>query len=74
MVCLVRIERHFYGWHDPRRGFLISRYPPDAPVRPAVAYETPEEAVAAVKRARRLAEVLWIPPLPKGLVNHADQS
>lgn len=69
----MRADHNFYGWHDPRRGFLISRYPPDAPVRPAVAYDSAEEAVAAVKRSRRLAKVLWIPALPKGLVSHADQ-
>lgn len=73
MVCFVSPQRQFYGWYDPRRGFLISRYPPDAPVRPAVAYDTPDEAVAAVKRSRRLAEVLWIPALPKGMQGHADQ-
>ena len=72
----MRIEQahQFYGWHDPRRGFMVSRYPPDSPVRPSVAYESAEEALASVKRARRKAEILWIPALPKGLGRNADQS
>lgn len=73
-VSLARIQHQFYGWHDPRRGYLVSREPPDAPVRPAVAFETPAQALASVKRSRRLAEILWIPPLPKGLMRDADQS
>lgn len=74
LLNLARIQHQFYGWHDPRRGFLVSREPPDAPVRPSVAFETPAEAVAAVKRSRRLAEILWIPTLPKGPVRDGDQS
>lgn len=64
----------FYGWHDPRRGFLVSRYPPDSPIRPAIAFDNPEEALASVRRARRKAEILWFPPLPKGSIRDADQS
>lgn len=71
MVCFVR--RLFYGWHDPRRGFLVSRYPPDAPVRPALEFETAQEAINSVKRSRR-AEIMWLPPLSKELLGRGDQS
>jgi hypothetical protein len=68
----MRLQRQFFGWHDPKRGFVVSRYPPDAPVRPSSSFETADEAITAVKRSYR-AVILWIPPLPKGLLNHADQ-
>jgi len=67
------MPRQVYGWHDPRRGFLVSREPPDSPVRPAIAFESAEEAIASIKRSRR-AEILWIPPLPKEALRHAGQS
>jgi hypothetical protein len=61
----------FYGWLDPRRGYLVSREPPDNPVRPALAFESADEAVATIKRKRGV--ILWSPALPKGLLN-AGQS
>lgn len=56
-----------YGWHDPRKGYLVSRYPPDAPVRPALAFATPSEVIAMVERKR--ATLLWWPPLPEGALS-----
>lgn len=56
------IRQQFYGWHDPKRGYLVSRYPPDAPVRPAAIYQTVSDAMTMVERKR--AKILWWPPLP----------
>ena len=53
-------QRLLYGWHD-ERGYLISRYPPDSPVRPAVCLETLADANEMAKRQR--SEILWYPPL-----------
>lgn len=69
----MRLQRQFYGWHDPRRGYLVSREPPDSPVRPALEFETADEAIATIKKRHR-GEVLWIPALPKESPRHARQS
>lgn len=66
------IQRIFYGWFDARRGFLVSRYPPDSPVRPAIEFETAEEAQATMKKRHR-GEVMWLPALSKEALTHADQ-
>lgn len=55
-------RRLLYGWFD-RRGYLVSRYPPDSPVRPAACLETLDEVKDMLKRQR--ADIMWIPPLPK---------
>jgi hypothetical protein len=69
---VTRIYRHFYGWHDVRRGYLVSRYPPDAPVRPALAFDSAEDAISTIRKQRR-GEIIWIPALSKRSA-HADQS
>lgn len=75
----MRIQRQFYGWYDPSRGnwqnpeagrYLVSREPPDSPVRPAVAFDSAEEAIEAIKKRRR-AEIVWFPPLTKAKVRRA---
>lgn len=68
------IQRIFYGWLDARRGFLVSRYPPDSPVRPALSFESADEATATMKKRHR-GKIMWLPPLSKDdLSRHADQS
>lgn len=74
----------FYGWFDPRRvgidpgtglpagGYLVSREPPDATIRPALAFDSADEAVATIKRKRGV--IMWWPALPKGLLQNAGQS
>ena len=38
-------QRLLYGWYDPnRKAFLVSRYPADSPVRPALEFESLSEA------------------------------
>jgi hypothetical protein len=59
----VRLRQQLYGWHDPAKGYLVSQYPPDAPVRPAIVLETLSEVTAMVDR--RKAKILWWPPLPE---------
>lgn len=55
----------------PTRGYLVSKYPPDAPVRPSAEFESLEEAerFAASKRS----ELMWFPPEIKK-AKHAHQS
>jgi hypothetical protein len=62
--------RQFYGWHDPNKGFLVSREPPDAPVRPAWVFEAAADAEAYIKKTKH-AKVLWFGKMPK--VARADQ-
>lgn len=54
------VRRLLYGWQD-HRGYLVSRYPPDSPVRPAVCLETLEEVSEMIKRQR--ADIMWLPAL-----------
>jgi hypothetical protein len=58
----MRERQQLYGWLDHAKGYLVSRYPPDAPVRPALVFETIGEVTAMVER--RKAKILWWPPLP----------
>ena len=60
----MRVKREFYGWHDPIKGYLVSRLPPDAPVRPEQAYETANEVMEMIERRR--ARIYWWPPLAEG--------
>lgn len=55
-------RRLLYGWHD-ERGYLVSREPPDSPVRPAICLESLDEVNIMIKRQR--ADIMWIPPLKK---------
>jgi len=55
-------RRLLYGWHN-HRGYLVSRYPPDSPIRPAVCLETMAEVHDMLKRQR--ADIMWIPKLTK---------
>lgn len=57
------IRHQFYGWLDPVRGYLVSRYPPDAPVRPAISFETKGDVMVMVDKKR--AKIMWWPPLPE---------
>ena len=60
----MRRKRDFYGWHDSIKGFLVSRLPPDAPVRPAEVYESAGEVMVMIER--RKARIYWWPPLAEG--------
>lgn len=52
-----------YGWFDPnKQTFLVSKYPPDAPVRPSIPFETMAAANEFIRRKR--LKILWFPPLP----------
>ena len=54
----------FYGWFDSRaKTFHVSRYPPDAPVRPSIELNTKAEVLALVDRKKGL--IMWFPPLPE---------
>jgi hypothetical protein len=56
------LQRLFYGWYDQnRRVFLVSRYPADAPFRPAIPFETLGEVNRMLTYKR--ASVIWHPPL-----------
>jgi hypothetical protein len=69
----VRIRKVYYGWFDARSNqFRISRLPPDAPVRPSVAYDSRSEVVAVIERKR--AELLWIPPLTQEQESFCSES
>jgi hypothetical protein len=60
------IKRLYYGWLDPKTGsFRVSRYPPDAPVRPSAEFSTKADVMSAMQRKR--AEIYWWPPLPEEL-------
>lgn len=61
------IRPQFYGWHDPRKGYLVSRQPPDAPVRPSTAFDTASEVMAMIERKR--GKIMWWPPLPDGTLS-----
>lgn len=65
-------QLQFYGWHDARRGYLVSREPPDSTVRPALSFDSADEAAATIKRKRGV--ILWWPALPKGTLSNAGQS
>lgn len=52
----------YYGWFDRRaRVYRISLLPPDAPVRPSLAFESRAELAAVLERKRW--DVMWLPPL-----------
>ena len=59
----MRVKRILYGW---RRGryFLVSKSPPDAPVRPAWLCDSVEQATAVAERKR--AELMWWPAISNG--------
>lgn len=58
-----RPRRQFFGWYDPTtREFLISLYPPDAPVRPALRLDSMSQVETF--REKKRADILWWPPLP----------
>jgi len=60
-----------YGWYDPKsRKFFVSRYPADAPVRPAMTFATQAEVTAMLIRKR--ADIMWWPPLPRSAGNPAQ--
>ena len=65
-----RVRVQYFGWFKDG-AFFLSLYPADAPVRPSLRLESPEELAAFLKRRR--AEVFWWPPLPNGVFN-AGQS
>ena len=59
---MMRKRQLFYGWHDERMEvFRLSREPPDAPVRPSIAFDTKSEVDQFAERKR--ADVMWFPPL-----------
>jgi hypothetical protein len=62
------IKRQYFGWLKNNR-FYLSAYPPDAPVRPSIQFETVDEVKALLSSQRRI-EILWSPPLPDAL--HAE--
>ncbi len=41
---------------------MVSQLPPDAPVRPAVVYESLADVSEMISRKR--AKIMWWPPLP----------
>jgi hypothetical protein len=56
-------RRLLYGWFDAdKKAFKITKYPPDAPIRPSLEIETMDGVDEFLKRAR--ADVYWWPPLP----------
>ena len=60
------IRRQYYGWIDRRDGLIrLSLKPHDAPIRPSVGFEEPEDARDFINRKR--ARVYWWPPLPNDL-------
>lgn len=62
------IRQRLFGWFDQKTGtFRISRYPPDAPVRPSAEFATKAQVTEAMRRKR--ADVYWWPPLAR---EHAD--
>ena len=60
---MARQDRIFYGWVDAVRGEIrVSKYPPDATVRPSIEMESIEAAKSFAERKR--ARLMWFPPLP----------
>lgn len=58
----MRKRKIYYGWFDARTGaYRVSLLPPDAPVRPSLAFETLGEIMGFADKKR--AEVVWIPLL-----------
>ncbi len=58
----MRARPLYYGWYDQnRQEYLVSRHPPDSPVRPALSFETAAEATSMAQRKR--LEIIWWPPL-----------
>lgn len=62
------IRRQYFGWLKDDR-FFLSLYPPDAPVRPSISFDTADE-VKALLSSRRRIDVYWWPPLPDAI--HAE--
>ena len=55
-------RRLYYGWFDPnKKVYRLSRYPPDATIRPSVDFEQKSDLLETAKKRR--AEVMWWPPL-----------
>lgn len=55
-------RRKFFGWYDQRRNaFLLSTWPPDAPVRPSIGFDDKAELKSFIDRKR--CQVTWLPPL-----------
>ena len=58
----MRVRSQYYGWFDPKtRVFRLSKYPPDAPVRPSLAFSKRADLIAVVDRKR--GNLMWWPPL-----------
>ena len=58
------IRRIYYGWYDARTSqWRLSRLPPDAPVRPSIAFTTKADLMAWT--ARKRVVVHWYPPLSR---------
>lgn len=57
---MTRRQRLFYGW-QANGEYRVSREPPDAPVRPSIAFETSAEAEEFAKQKR--GELMWWPVL-----------
>ena len=56
----------YFGWYDQRRNrLMVSRSPPDAPVRLSIQFEHPAEVTEMLERKR--ADILWSPELPQDL-------
>ena len=64
----MRVKPLFYGWYDAARGvFRVSRYPPDAPVRPSAAFASASDVIEMIERRR--ARLMWWPPLSEDAMN-----
>lgn len=54
----------YYGWFDRRTHvYRVSRLPPDAPVRPSMAFDSRAEVMAMISKKR--ADIMWWPPLTR---------
>jgi hypothetical protein len=59
------IRKQYYGWFDPRRRkLMLSTIPPDAPIRPAMLFESRRAVQAFVEKRKGRVNIMWSPPLP----------
>jgi hypothetical protein len=61
----MKVQRQYFGWYDStQQDYLLSKLPPDAPVRKATAFKELAELKANLERRR--GRVYW-DPLPPGM-------